>query len=59
MTSQHRSSPLPPAARRAAWDALWTRLLAPPRSEPANPEPVPTPEALTDPTPPSRGEGER
>jgi len=54
--------PLPLPARRAAWDALWDRLLQPPRREPAEPEHIPTPEELagTDPHPrdPGRPRGE-
>jgi len=59
MTSQHHSSPLASSARRVLWDRLWDRLLAPPRTEPASPEPVPTPEELADPTPRSRKEDGR
>lgn len=51
--------PLPPAARRALWDKVWDRLLAPPRCEPATPEPIPTPESVADPVVRSRGEGDR
>lgn len=47
---------LPPPARRAAWDAVWDKLLAPPRREPSEPERVPTPEDVADPEPQSRGE---
>jgi hypothetical protein len=55
-----RSQPfLPFPVRRALWNKLWDRLLAPPRPEPANPSPVPTPEEIADPEPRSRGEGER
>ena len=47
---------VPDAARRIAWDAVWDRLLAPPRQEPAKPEHIPTPEELSDSSPRSRGE---
>jgi hypothetical protein len=58
----HRRSPEPPLpdpARRALWDQLWDRLLQPPRTEPATPEQVPTPESVADPEPRSRGEERR
>ena len=50
---------LPLPARRAAWDALWDKLLAPPRREPAEPEHVQTPEEAADPELRPRGEGGR
>jgi len=54
-----RREPLPQPARRASWDAVWDKLLAPPRREPAEPEHVPTPEEVADPAPCPRGEGGR
>lgn len=40
---QHSSSP---EARRILWNRIWDRILEPPRTEPANPEQVPTPESV-------------
>lgn len=54
----HRE-PLSLPVQRAAWDALWDKLLRPPRREPAEPEPIPRPEDTADPGPRSRGEGGR
>jgi hypothetical protein len=51
-----RAPELPDAARRVLWDQLWTRLLSPPRQEPAEAEHIATPEEVADPEPRSRGE---
>ena len=56
---RHSPAALPLPARRAAWDALWDKLLQPPRREPAEPEHVPTPEEAADPEPRTRGEAGR
>ena len=56
MTGEHRHSI---HVRRALWDQLWDRLLAPPRAEPSTPEQVPTPEEIANPEPRSRGEREQ
>ena len=37
MSSDRHRSLLPLAVRRASWDALWDRLLSPPRQEPGTP----------------------
>lgn len=59
MSSPGYRPPLPHDARRVLLDQLWDKLLQPPRTEPGEPERIPTPEQIADPEPRSRGEGSR
>jgi hypothetical protein len=51
--------PLPLPARVVQWKRSWDRLLQPPRTEPAAPEQIPTPESVNEPNEHSRGESGR
>ena len=55
--SRPAARPLPDAARRAAWDALWAILLCPPQDEPDHVD-RPAAPSLADPAPPEEGETE-